>query len=248
VEDPYSDRVSKLFQRISNIQTDVEEEKNNRFKALRTILINFEKKIDEHQYSRQERFEQLLNKLKDLQGLLEEDMNIRSSMESDLSVDLKNLERNCKHMIEGSLKEAEEQNKRFLSKINKQIDQINNDITNELNKDDAQLYFQSFLDDTLPKLKDELEIEMITRREIEAKIYEQFMDQINELNDSLEDERKERERRSEHFMQLLKKVASRVGDNILKSRSDREKNEEMMVSLIEKVVERIKKDALELSD
>jgi len=27
MEDPYSDRVSKLFQRISNIQTDVEEKK-----------------------------------------------------------------------------------------------------------------------------------------------------------------------------------------------------------------------------
>lgn len=206
------------------------------------------KKIDEHQRSRQDRFDQLLTKLRDLQNLLEDDVGIRSNMESDLFSDLKTLEKNCKIMTDTSLKEAEEQNKRFLTKINKQIDQVSSDIANELNKQDGQIYLQSFIDDTLPKLKDELETEVITRREIESKIIEQFMEQINELNESLEDERKERERRSEHFMQLLKKVAARVGDNLNKSRGEREKNEEMMVGLIEKVVERIKRDALDLSE
>jgi len=245
---PYSDRVNKLFQRISNIQTDVEDEKNNRFKALRTVLINFEKKIEEHQRSRQERCDQLAAKLKDLTQLLEEDINIRSGMETDLLVDLKGLEKNCKIMIESSLKDAEESNKKFLSKINKQIDNVAGDIQAELSKQDAPQYFQQYLDDVLPKLKDDIETEIITRKEIESKIFEQFTDQINELNESLEDERKERERRSEYFMQLLKKVATRIGENISKSRNEREKNEEMMVGLIEKVVDRIRKDALELTD
>jgi len=248
MEDPYSDRVNKLFQRISNIQTDVEEEKNNRFKALKTVLINFEKKIEEHQRSRQERFDQLQSKLKDLHGLLEEDINIRSNMETDLLVDLKGLEKNCKMMIESSLKEAEDSNKKFLSKINRQIDQVAGDIQTELNKQDAPIYFQQYLDETLPKLKDDIETEILTRKDIETKILEQYTEQINELNEGLEEERKERERRSEYFMQLLKKVASRIGDNIGKSRGEREKNEEMVISLIEKVVERIRKDALELNE
>jgi len=64
--DHYSDRVSKLFQRLNNIQSDVEEEKIGKFKAMESILMNLERKADEINRARSEKYEQYLEKIRNL--------------------------------------------------------------------------------------------------------------------------------------------------------------------------------------
>lgn len=246
MEEQYTERINRLFQRLSNIQTDVEEEKVNRYKALETILINLEQKVEEINKSKLERHEQLLEKVKFLQGSLEENVNARQKIESELGSDLKALQANCKTIIEASNIDHDEQNKKFLGKINRQIENLAKDLSNELSKQDAQSYLQHFLEEDLPRLREDLNTEIVSRKDMETKIYDQFMGQIGELHENFEKDKKEREKRADEFMEVLKRFSDNISEDISNSREEREKNNEMLLNLVENVVERIKKEALEV--
>lgn len=119
------------------------------------------------------------------------------------------------------MKDHEDQNKKFLGKINKQIETLAKDLSNELSKQDAQSYLQHFIDEDIPRLREELNNEVVSRKEMETKIYEQFMGQIGELNDTFEKDKKERERRADEFMQVLKRFSDNISEDISSSREER---------------------------
>ena len=63
--------------------------------------------------------------------------------------------------------------------------------------------------------------EVATRREVEERIYEQFMEQINELRTSFEMEKKEREAREEELIVLLKSISGRAQEALDRTKKDR---------------------------
>lgn len=77
------------------------------------------------------------------------------------------------------------------------------------------------MDETLPSLREQVQNEVSIRKEVEAKIFEQFMDQINELNVNLENERREREKRNDQFVKLLKSAADKLEKSVLSTRQER---------------------------
>jgi len=126
------------------------------------------------------------------------------------------------------------------------VEELAYNLADDLNKQDSHLILQRFIDEEIPRLRGELKNEVEIRKEMDIKIYEQFMSQIEELHESFEHDKRERENRSEEFLQLLKRVSNTVSAEIAKSRQDRENNNEMLLNLIEKMIERIKKEALEV--
>jgi len=186
----YTERINRLFQRLSNIQNDVEDEKINRHKALETILINLEKKTEEINQSKVQRHQMLLEKVRVLQSSLEQNVASRQKIEAELGNDLKVLQANCKTIMDAANKDQDEQNKKFLGKINRQIENLAKDLSNELSKQDASLFLENFIQEDLPKLKDDLNHEIATRKEMEAKIYDEFSGQLKEINQVYEQEKK----------------------------------------------------------
>ena len=90
-----------------------------------------------------------------------------------------------------------------------------------MTKNQGNPELQGHLDETLPSLREQIENESSIRKEVEAKIYEQFMDQINELNENFEVERREKEKRNDQFMRLLHSATDKIGDTISRSRQER---------------------------
>jgi len=246
MEEQYTERINRLFQRLANIQSDVEEEKVNRYKALETILINLEQKVEEINKNKLERHQQLLEKVKFLQNSLEENVGARQKIEGELGNDLKSLQANCRTIIEAANIDHDEQNKKFLGKINRQIEILAKDLSTELSKQDTQSYLQNFLEEDLPRLREDLNNEIATRKELETKIYDQFIGQLRDLQENFDKEKKDRERRADEFMEVLKRFSDNISEDIANSREEREKNNEMLLGLVENVVERIKKEALEV--
>mmetsp|Transcript_29808 Transcript_29808/g.34444 ORF Transcript_29808/g.34444 Transcript_29808/m.34444 type:complete len:256 (+) Transcript_29808:27-794(+) len=244
--DQYSERLNRIYQRLSNIQHDVGEEKHNRNKAIETLMVNFEKKIEELQKEKQQRYEQLLERVRSLQNALEEDITLRGRMESNLSVELKQLERNCQELIGNTGREGDDNNRKFANKIANKVDSIAEEIAIELEKYQGNPELQHHLEETLPNIKEQIQNEVSIRKEVEAKIYEQFMDQINELNQNFETERREREKRNDQFVKLLKSAADKLEKSILSSRNEREKNFELMLRLVEQVIEKLKRDVSDI--
>ena len=118
-------------------------------------------------------------------------------------------------------KDQDEQNKKFLGKINRQIENLAKDLSNELSKQDASLFLENFIQEDLPKLKEDLNHEIATRKEMEAKIYDEFSGQLKEINQVYEQEKKEREAKTEEFMQLFSKFSENISEDIANSREER---------------------------
>ena len=98
------------------------------------------------------------------------------------------------------------------------VQEIQKDYFSKIN---SHGYLQRYLDEDLPKMRDEIANEVIFRREVEQKIYDQFMEQINELKNAFEEERKEREAKEEELITILQKLSVKIKDSILKAKSDR---------------------------
>ncbi len=69
---------------------------------------------------------------------------------------------------------------------------------------------EAYINEDIPKLRDQVENEVALRKEIEDRIYEQFMEQIDDLHESCEQERKQREATEEELISILKNIASNV--------------------------------------
>jgi len=170
----------------------------------------------------------------------------RQKIESELGNDLKTLQHNCRVMIDTYKNESDDQNKKFLIRVNKDIEVLTKDISEDLNKQDAHIVLQHYIDEDLPKIRHDLKGEIEVRKEMDEKIHEQFMSQIEDLHQAYQEDKKEREQRSQEFIQLLKKVSIRISNDVHQSKEEREQNTEMLFQLVEQVSEKIKRDAYDV--
>lgn len=97
-------------------------------------------------------------------------------------------------------------------------DDINKENQAKLNSD---VFLQQYLDEELPRLRDDIANEVIIRREVEQKIIDQFMDQIKDLKQNFEEEKKEREIREEELINILKATSLRIQETLVKTKQER---------------------------
>lgn len=90
------------------------------------------------------------------------------------------------------------------------------DSTNVVNPD-----FEYITQEEIPKLQKDLTSEINLRRELEGKILEQFLDQIQELNEMFQEEKKERELKEEEIVTTLKTVSNEIESMISQQRMER---------------------------
>lgn len=103
-----------------------------------------------------------------------------------------------------------------------QIEALSDDINKENQaKLNSDVFLQQYLDEELPRLRDDIANEVIIRREVEQKIIDQFMDQIKDLKQNFEEEKKEREIREEELINILKATSLRIQETLVKTRQER---------------------------
>ena len=164
-----------------------------------------------------------------------------------LDKELTTTERNCVRLIEKSQKERLENENKLAQRIQTHIEQVSLEVQREgQSQAVSHSYLDGYLQEDLPKMREELSYEINQRKDVEDKIYSQFIEQINELKEAFEKEKKERESKEEELVNFLREIQHKVTLNILKIKKDREKTEEMLVMLVERVIEKMKKEMVEL--
>ena len=83
------------------------------------------------------------------------------------------------------------------------------------------MFLQQYLEEELPRLRDDVANEVIVRREVEQKIIDQFMEQIKDLKLNFEEEKKDRELREEELITILKATSLKIQENLIRTRKDR---------------------------
>ena len=154
--------------------------------------------------------------------------------------------------------------KRLVNNILTQIEVLSDDINKENQaKLNSDVFLQQYLDEELPRIRDDIANEVIVRREVEQKIIDQFMEQIKDLKQNFEEEKKERELREEELITILKATSMKIQENLIKTRQERlfktkeifeyffiyfrEVNEENVVKLVEQVIDKLKNEVSELT-
>lgn len=120
------------------------------------------------------------------------------------------------------MKERVESDRRLVNNILTQIETLSDDINKENQaKINSDVFLQQYLDDELPRLRDDIANEVIVRREVEQKIIDQFMEQIKDLKENFEDEKREREIREEELINILKGTSLKIQENLIRTKQER---------------------------
>ena len=205
-----------------------------------TISDQLEKKKE----AREIQIDTFSDKIRQLRAHFEEEANAKSRLEIKLQTDLENVEKYSHKILEEAKIQRDEVDKRLVGKLNNAIDLIQLEIPKCL-KDksfDHQKELEQIMKVELPMLQNELGNECMLRKELEAKIYEQFMEQIKELGDLYLEEKRVRELKEEEILGVANNISREVENGLKKQRGEREKSEENILELVEKVIERLKKD------
>lgn len=132
--------------------------------------------------------------------------------------------------------------------MGQQLDNLGQDVAKEgVEQQNSHGYIDGYLHEDLPKIADQLQNEINERKDIEEKIYQQFVEQLNDLKEMFETEKKEREMKEEEILNTLKLLQVRISDDVKSNRKEREKTEEEMVGLVEKMIHKIKAEMLEMN-
>lgn len=132
------------------------------------------------------------------------------------------LDRNSKKLIEGYQKERIESDTRLVSKVSLQLEGLSSDLQKEhgMKMESLQIY-DSYLQDDLPKLKEDVVNEEEVRQEVEQRIFDQFMEQLQELKVGFDEERKEREDKEEELVAILQNVSAKIKEAIASTKKER---------------------------
>merc|ERR1712226_1376132 len=169
--DGYNDRVSRLFERVGNLQNGVDEEKSNRIKEIETILMDLEKRLEEMKDNKNEKIDYFDKMIKQLQLTLEEESENRQRLENDLNTEITGLEKNCQKIIEEAGKERQVLDTKLINKMNGHVEQIQAEIQRSLSSSsETNPDLEYIVQEEIPKLRRELTNEINLRRELEGKI------------------------------------------------------------------------------
>ncbi|CAD8186400.1 unnamed protein product [Paramecium octaurelia] len=241
-------RVSSIFEKLNNISTSVQDEKNNRFHAISQLIMAFEAQLQHQSDQKEEKFTYIAAKVRQITEFLEQEQENRERQETETFKLITDLERHARRLIEQNSKERVEQEKKIVYSIGQQIESLQQDVIKEgLAQSTSHEYIDSYLNEDLPKIADELQNEITEGKDVEEKIYHQFVEQLNDLRSLFEKEKKEREIKEEEIVESLREISNRIQEQLKKTRGEREKTEETLVTLVEKVIEKLKREMLEMN-
>ncbi|CAK72185.1 unnamed protein product (macronuclear) [Paramecium tetraurelia] len=249
-------RVQAIFEKLDNISTSVQDEKNSRFHNISQLIMAFEAQLQHNSEQKEEKFNYLASRMRQLGEFLEQEQEDRLRQEAETQKLLTDLERHARKLIEQNSKDRVEQERKIVYQIGQQVDNLQGEVVKEglvtkYNNIQAQSesyqFVDAYINEDLPKLADELQNEIGERKEVEGKIQIQFLQQLQDLKEAFDREKKEREIKEEEIVESLREISGRITEALKKTRTEREKTEETLVQLVEKVVEKIKREMLEMN-
>lgn len=102
--DNYNDRVQRLFERVGNLQSAVDEQKTSRIKEIENILVELERRLNEIRDNKSDKINYFDKMIKQIQIALEEESDNRQKLENELNSEINALEKNCQRIIEEASK------------------------------------------------------------------------------------------------------------------------------------------------
>ena len=243
----YEDRVQRLFSRVNNIQSATAEEKQGKLREVERALEELESKLERQKTEKASKLHGFATAVQSLTVALDEEREKNERVESDFNQQLLALEKAFGKSIEEARALRDESDQRLVGKLHSEVEGLQYELARHFQTThfEGKEELEQLVETDIPRIQAEIAAESAIRRELEAKIVEQFMEQVQELRDIFEEERKQREAKEEELVTAVNAVAREVDDGVRKQKDERERNEENILELVEKVIERLKADLTE---
>lgn len=246
-EKGYEDRVQRLFNRVNNIQSINAEEKQTKLRDIENVLTELAQKISKQKEEKASKLTTLTETMATLSKALEGERERAEKLENTFNSDLLTLEKNFLQSVEEARSLRDESDKRLVTKLNTELEGLQMNLARGLGSErfEGQEELEQLIETDIPRVQAELANESALRKELEGKILEQFLEQVNELRALHEEEKKTRETKEEELVEAINVISKEVEDGLKKQKDERERNEENILELVEKVIERLKTDITE---
>jgi len=236
----YYDRIHKLSERLSGLQTGLEAERNSRFDQLNLRMHDIDTRLATQQEGAAKKFSLLKEQLSQFQKDLEEEKIGRDRVTDGKNKELLNIDLKLQAALEAEQQARRESEVRILNTFDQKTAELRDEVAKEGNTRLAnESKLRKYLEDDIPKLHDGLREEIQQREQMEARIVKRANDEIQRLQDCIVAEKKAREDTEEAMLRMMEDVVAKIQAEIAQERQDREATEETLLRLLEETCTRL---------
>jgi hypothetical protein len=243
----YYERIQRLSDRLSSLQTGLESEKQSRLDVLNSKLRSIDEKLTTNSEASAKKFHSMKEMLTKLTKTMEDERRMRDKIFEDKDSELRELDLNIQSIIETESQHRVEDEMKIIRTFEEKFSSMRDEIIRESkSRVENEVNLKKYLELDIPKLFEGLKEEALAREAMESRILRRAMEEIARLGEAIAAEKRHREESEESMIRMLEEVVVKMQGDLANERREREESEETLLRLLEDTCVKLNSAAVNL--
>jgi chromosome segregation ATPase len=230
-----TETISKLSERLMNIQNSLDNEKSYVSKELEKRLFMMQDKFKKNCDKSQNQLTMLKNHLSNLEKALDGEREHRDGLMQQKLKERQTLENKITSLLEEHASARKDRENKLIKAIEDKSEEIQIDLLKDKNYDREREHQIN----EIPMLKENLTILVGEREEMEQSLLKQTSDEFERIRESIEEETRAREESEDDIANYVREVAHQLQERVQNEKIERERMEESILGLLEETCLRL---------
>lgn len=236
----YHAHVINISDRLTQLQINLEEERNFRFDHLNAKMVAIGERLETSKDAAVLKYKGLKENLLAFQKETVRMRTERGELAERKTEEIRSLEERLQALLEQEQQACRHSEQRIVSLFEVQTGAVKKQITKE--EQSRQSYegnLRRYLEFDIPKMTEALREEVASREAMEMRIVKSATAEIQALEEEVCAEKKAREDTEEAMLRMMEDLVSKMQGDIANERRDRAKKEQFMMNLLELTCEKL---------
>ena len=243
----YYERIQRLSDRLSNLQTGLESEKQSRLDVLNVKLRSVDEKLTTNSDLSAKKFHSMKEILTKIQKNIEDERRLRDKVFEDKDTELRELDLHIQSLIETESQHRVEDELKIIKTFEEKFAAMKDDVIRESkSRVENEVNLKKYLELDIPKMFEALKEEALAREAMESRILRRAMEEIARLGEAVAAERRYREEAEESMIRMLEEVVVKMQTDMATERKEREESEETLLRLLEETCVKLNSAAVNI--
>ena len=240
IESPTKLRVKQLADRLFQLQSGLEEEKNTRVESFQAKLTALESKIDSSSLNFENKFKSLRDQVSKLSSTLVNERASQELLDDRKTKELKLVENGLLIDLNLLKQSRKEQDSKFSKLMEEKLYTIKYDLAKERKiREEVSEQQSSQLSSSINRLNTVVEDETLARQEGIDSITAHIQEEFSKFDEEVINEKKDREEANSALIKMLEDMQDRLLQELVTERNERESTEETLLKLLEETCQRV---------
>lgn len=236
----YYDRISKLSERLAGLQTGLEHERNSRFDQLSQKMHDVDLRLASSQDSAASKISQLKEQLSKFHRDFDDERVNREALQETKQKELSGIDVRLQQALEVEQQARRDSEAKVVRAFDEKTAALREEIAREgRSRMEAESALRRYVDVDIPKLYENLREESQSRETMEDRIVHRASDEIMRLQEAIIAEKKAREDTEEALLRMMEDTVGKMRAEIAQERQDRETTEETLLKLLEETCNKL---------